>query len=95
MFWIKNEAFSYKYNGLTKINDPVSHLHHNVFSYNIKLIKYLIISWNNKANGMEESLCGIKRELKHFKYAIKDILTCLWSLLWFPIYREGKPAQTP
>lgn len=92
----KNGAFSciYKYNRLAKVNNPVSELPHNVFSYNIKWIKHLIISRDNKAGGMEKSLHGIKRELKHFKYAIKGILACLWSLLWFPIYREGKLAQT-
>lgn len=72
----KNMVFSYKYNRFAKVNNPVSYLPHNVFSY-IKWIKYLIISQDNKAGGMEKSLHGIKRELKHFKYAIKGILACL------------------
>jgi len=54
------------------------------------------MSQDNKAGGMEKSLHGIKRELKHSKYAIKGILACLFfsSMLWYPIYREGKLAQT-
>lgn len=73
----KNVVFSYKYNRFAEVNNPVSYLPHNVFSYNIKWIKHLIISQDNKAGGMEKSLHGIKRELKHFRYAIKGILACL------------------